>query len=162
MPRMLRRMLAAAAVGLVATLVPAGAAMADVNVQINPSKARAGERVTLFAECSATATSDAFGTVRLRADEAGHAAQVTLRRNLKAGDYRVTFRCDDGQSAQRTLEVTGQAKPAPSGGPETGGGGTAERSDGGYIAGGLAAVGVAAGFGVVLIRRRRRCDAADG
>jgi hypothetical protein len=124
MRQMLRRMLAAAAVGAVATIVPAGAAMADVNVQINPSKVRAGERITLFAECGATATSDAFGTVRLRTDEAGHAARVTLRRNLEAGSYRVNFRCDDGQSAQRTLEVTGPAKPAPSGGAGTGGGGT--------------------------------------
>jgi hypothetical protein len=155
-------MLAAAAVGVVATLIPAGVAMADVGVQINPSKARAGERITLFAECGATATSEAFGTVRLGRDEAGYAAQVTLRRNLKAGTYRVTFRCDDGESAERILEVSGPAKPAPSGGPGTGGGGTAERSDGGYVAGGLTAAGVAAGLGVVLIRRRRRRDAADG
>jgi uncharacterized protein (DUF2141 family) len=162
MQTVLRRMLAAAAVGVVATLVPAGMAVADVNAQVNPSKARAGERITLFAECSATATSDAFGSVRLSTDEGGNAARVTLRRNLKAGNYTVTFRCDDGQSTQRTLEVTGPAKPLPSGGPATGGGGASEGPDGGYIAGGLAAAGVTAGLVVVLVRRGRRREVAGG
>jgi uncharacterized protein (DUF2141 family) len=162
MRQMLRHMLAAAAVGVVATLVPAGAAVADMNVQINPKKVRAGERISLFSECKATATSAAFGTVQLRSDEAGWAARVTLRRDLKAGTYRVTFRCEDGESAERTFDVTGSAKPVPSGGAETGGGGTSIRPDGGYVAGGLAAAGVAAGLGVVLIRRRRHRDAADG
>lgn len=161
MRQVLRNMLAAVAVGVVATLVPAGAAVADMNVQVNPKKVRAGERISLFAECKATATSEAFGTVQLRSDEAGQAAEVTLRRDLKAGTYRVTFRCEDGESAERTFEVTGSAKPVPSGGAETGGGGTSTRPDGGYVAGGLAAA-VAAGLGVVLIRRRRHRDAADG
>lgn len=159
-PGTLRRVLAAAAVGAVVTLVPAGAAIADVNVQVNPGKVRAGERITLFAECGATATSDVFGTVRLSPDEAGNVAVVTLRRNVRPGTYRVSFRCDNGETGTRTFEVAGPPRPAPLGGPQTGAG-TGRRPESGQIAGGLVAAGVAAaGLGAGLIRRRRRRDAA--
>jgi hypothetical protein len=118
-------MLAAAAVGLLAILVPAGGVVAapartapvdgGLYMEVRPGKVRAGERIQIVAQCAytpnSTATSDAFGTVTLRAVEGADVATVTLRRDLRPGTYRVAIKCGDGRTGTVTFEVTGQAKP---------------------------------------------------
>ncbi|WP_434741371.1 hypothetical protein [Micromonospora sp. SH-82] len=144
-------------------LVGAGSARAGENtfIEVTPNSVQAGNRVTIRASCdndnkqSAEAHSDAFdGKVTLRPDNNGFLTGTTdVPSNQQAGDYPVDLRCRDGKTAQTMLTVLNMAQPSK--GPATGGGGTAEGRGTGsvLIVGGIAALAVVAGLG--LIGRRR-------
>ncbi len=153
-----RAVLTAAAVGLslVATTAPAQAAA--VFVEINPSTVRAGDDVGVRASCtdnlaSATVNSDGFGTVTVTPSFGFLTATTRVPVTAKPGDYRVTLRCPDGQTATSTVHVVARVEPTR--GPATGGGGTAPGGSAPMlIGGGLAAI--AAGLVLAAVSRRRR------
>jgi len=147
----------AAATG--AVLLAGAPARADSAwIELNPSTIQAGYRVEIKASCGenlnqAKVTSKAFGEVILAPKLGFLIGDVTVPDKTREGDYDVKLHCANGSTATTTLNVIGMARPSH--GPHTGGGGLAASSTGGgaLVAGGLAAV--AAGVGLVALRRRR-------
>lgn len=129
-------------------------------VEVTPSSAQAGTRVSIRASCGndnnrqASVQSDAFGRVMLRPDNGFLTGAVTIPGNKQPGDFPVNLRCQNGNTATTTLTVLSMEQPSK--GPATGGGGTAGGRGFGslLLVGGLAAVAVAAGFGAFGDRRR--------
>jgi hypothetical protein len=144
-------------VPLVAGAAPAQAAA--VFVETNPSTVRAGDEIGLRASCtdnlaSATVTSDVFGTVTVKPSFGFLTATTRVPATTDPGDYRVSLRCPDGQTAASMLHVVARVEPTR--GPATGGGGTAPgRSAPLMIGGGLAAIAAGLVLAVVSLRRRR-------
>lgn len=165
--RLVRAAVAATAVIGVFAPFSADPAQAGQNVfiEVTPNTVQAGERVSLRAGCDgandrqATVQSDAFGRAMLRPDNGFLTGAVTIPGNRNAGDYGVDLRCANGLTASTRLTVLNMSQPTK--GPATGGGGTAgEDSEGRgtgslLLAGGLTAVAVAAGLGLVGNRRRQ-------
>lgn len=154
------------ALGLVGGSVLAGAAPARAGentfVEVTPNSAQAGTRVNIRASCDnannrqADVQSDAFGRVMLRPDNGFLTGSVTIPSSKAAGDYPVDLRCRNGATATTTLTVLNMSQPSK--GPATGGGGTAGTglTDGMLlVGGGVAAIAVVAGFGLLGARRRR-------
>jgi hypothetical protein len=139
-------------------LFPAHAAAA-VFVELNPSTVRAGEQVTLRASCddnlkAATVVADPIGSVAVEPEFGFLTATAKVPAGQPAGEYRVTLRCPDGETASTSMHVL--AKVDPSRGPATGGGGTApERTVSWLVGGGLVAMLAGAGLGLASVRRRR-------
>jgi hypothetical protein len=137
----------------------APARAAAIFVETNPSTVRVGDEVGLRASCTdnlqpATVSADAFGEVTVRPNFGFLTATTRVPADTRPGDYRVTLRCPDGQTAISTLHVL--AKVEPSQGPATGGGGTASgRTAPMMIGGGLAAIAAGLLLAMVSLRRRR-------
>jgi hypothetical protein len=156
-----RAALVASALGL--SVLFAGAApayAAAVFVEINPSTARVGDEVGIRASCTdnlkeATVTADPFTAVITVKPSFGFlTATVRVPETTPVGDYPVTLRCPDGQTATSTLHVVAKVEPAQ--GPATGGGGTAPgRSAPMLVGGGLLAIAAGLVLAVVSLRRRR-------
>jgi hypothetical protein len=171
-------MLALLGVFVLAARTPAQAGE-NVFVEVNPSTVQAGNRVNLRASCDARndqqaeVTSDAFGRVVLRptdgrsgtgpddnggadrADNGFLTGAVTVPGSIQPGDYPVDLRCANGNRASTVLTVLNMSQPSK--GPATGGGGTAGGRGAGplLLVGGLVAVAVVAGLGVLGGRPRR-------
>lgn len=101
--------LTAVAMGAVA---PAAMA-ASSGVSLSPSRAYAGQRVTVTtSSCgnnrSATASSTALGNVSLRTDRRrGELSGTGVVRNVRAGRYSVTVNCgSDGHGHTRRVSAT--------------------------------------------------------
>jgi hypothetical protein len=129
-------------------------------VEVTPSSAQAGTRVNIRAGCDnannrqADVRSDAFGRVVLQPENGFLTGSVTVPASKEAGEYPVNLRCQNNATAATTLTVLNMTQPSK--GPATGGGGTAGRGTGTLLAvGGVAAVAVVAGLGLVGMRRRR-------
>jgi hypothetical protein len=128
-------------------------------IEVNPSTIQAGYRIELRASCgdnvnTATVKSSAFSEVTLSPQNGFLVGAVTVPTGTRARTYSVRLSCANGSSASTTLNVIDMS--TPSRGPATGGGGTAGEGDGGLLlAGGLTAVALGAGLGVVALRRRR-------
>jgi hypothetical protein len=139
--------------------VAAPLAAGNTFVEVNPNTAEAGSRVNIRASCDdgnnrqANVQSDAFGRVMLRPDNGFLTGAVTIPGSKPPGTYGVNLTCQNNNTANTTLTVVNMSKPSQ--GPATGGGGTA---GGGarpmVLAGGLAAIVV--GVGVGLVARHRR------
>jgi hypothetical protein len=138
-------------------LAPAYAAA--VFVETNPSTAPAGDEIGLRASCTdnlqdATVSAEPFGTVTVKPSFGFLTATTRVPATTRPGDYQVTLRCPDGQTATSVLHVVAQVAPAR--GPATGGGGTAPgRTAPIWIGGGLAAIAAGLVLAVVSVRRRR-------
>ena len=153
-------MFALVAAFVLATATPARAGE-NTFVEVTPSSAQAGTRVSIRASCDkdnnqqATVKSDAFGRVVLRPDNGFLTGAVTIPGNKQPGDYPVDLRCANGNTASTTLTVLNMAQPSK--GPATGGGGTAGGRGAGslLLVGGLAVVTVVAGLGMFGGGRRR-------
>lgn len=150
--------LAALAVLIFAAPVPASAAAA-VFVETNPSTVRAGDEIGVRASCTdnlnpATVAADPWGSVQVKPSFGFLTATVRIARDTKAGDYRVTLRCPDKQTATSDLHVVARVEPTR--GPATGGGGTAPgRQAPLLIGGGTAAILAGLVLALVALRRRR-------
>jgi len=151
---------AALVLGLAVLFLDAAPARAAaVFLEINPSTARPGDDVSLRASCTdnltaATVTSSPFGTVTVQPRFGFLTANVRVPSTARTGDYRVSLRCRDGQTASATLHVV--PRVVPSRGPATGGGGTAPgRSAPMLIGGGLTAIVAGLVLAVSSLRRRR-------
>ncbi|MDG4829111.1 hypothetical protein O7627_07305 [Solwaraspora sp. WMMD1047] len=160
---------AAAAVVLGATLLPAGPALAEAQtqnqpqntfVEVTPSTAQAGARVSLRANCDnsnteqATVDSDAFGRVILRPDNGFLTGAVTIPGSRAPGSYGVNLKCQNGSTATTTLTVVNMSKPSQ--GPATGGGGTAGGGLSPFaLAGGAGVLALVGGLWLVGMRRAR-------
>jgi hypothetical protein len=149
----------ALAAGIVA-LTAAPARAVDVFVEVNPSTIQAGFQVGIRGSCGdnlnpATVKSDAFGQVTLLPQYGFLTAAVAIPPDKRARGYTVKLTCPNGSTASTTLFVISMDQPTR--GPNTGGGGTADGGTGGtlMITGGLTAVGVGAGLGLLALRRRR-------
>jgi len=167
------RLLVIAAITGGTVLLGAGPAHAvDVFVEANPSTIQAGYQVIIRASCGDSANhgvveSDAFGEVGLVHQYGFLTATVTVPAYAKPRGYNVKLTCPGNTGrATTTLWVVGM--PAPAKGPHTGGGGlaTGGGSDDGIgglalLGGGLAAIGVGTGLGV-LLRRRNRLSTVAG
>ncbi|MBU2669468.1 hypothetical protein KOI35_38755 [Actinoplanes bogorensis] len=156
--------LAALALGLSVLFIPLGAApaaaaRAALFLELSPSTVPAGDEVGLRASCddnlkAATVTSGLFGSVTVAPRFGFLTATAQVPGNTRPGDYRIDLSCPDGATASATLHVVAKVQPAR--GPATGAGGTAPgRNAPLLIGGGLAIVAMAAGLGVVSLRRRR-------
>jgi hypothetical protein len=154
-----RAAIAALVLGLPVLAAAAPAQAASVFVETNPSTVRVGDEVGVRASCTdnlkaAAVSSDVFGTVTVNPSFGFLTATARVPADTKPGDYRVTLRCPDQQSATSTLHVV--AKVEPTRGPATGGGGTAPgRSAPMFIGGGLAAIAAGLVLAFVSLRRRR-------
>ena len=149
----------AVALGVPVVAGAAPAQAAAVFVETNPSTVRAGDEIGLRASCtdnlaSATVTSDVFGSVTVEPSFGFLTATTRVPATTDPGDYRVSLRCPDGQTAASMLHVVARVEPTR--GPATGGGGTAPgRSAPLMIGGGLAAIAAGLVLAVVSLRRRR-------
>lgn len=142
----------------VSALSAAPARAAAVFVETNPSTARAGDEIGVRASCTdnlqpATVTADPLGEVAVRPNFGFLTATARVPATTKPGDYRVSLRCPDGQTATADLHVVARVEPAR--GPATGGGGTADRSAPVLIGGGSAAILAGLVLAFVALRRRR-------
>jgi hypothetical protein len=130
----------------------------EVFVEVNPGTAEPGDLVGIRAGCPdnsrpATVESDAFGQKIVRPQFGFLTAAVTLPDDVAAGRYRVTLRCEGGDTASTTLRVIVPTRPSR--GPATGFGGTAGDHGGTLLLGaGLVLVAAGVGLGVVMLRRR--------
>ena len=128
-------------------------------METNPSTAPAGDEIGLRASCTdnlqdATVSADPFGTVTVKPSFGFLTATTTVPANTRPGDYQVTLRCPDAQTATSVLHVVARVEPTQ--GPATGGGGTAPgRSAPMWIGSGLAAIAAGLVLAVVSARRRR-------
>ncbi|MDG4764569.1 hypothetical protein O7632_10710 [Solwaraspora sp. WMMD406] len=137
-------------------------------VEADPSTVQAGGRVTIRASCGddnssqATVESDAFGRVIVTPEQGVLTGAVTVPGSKRPGRYPVDLQCQNGNTATNTLTVTGTAHPTR--GPDAGGGGTASAGTGvggsAFLVGGIAAVGLGAGIGLMALRRRRADEGA--
>ncbi|MEU6084711.1 hypothetical protein [Streptomyces sp. NPDC047108] len=140
---------AAAATALVGLSAPAAVA------SVSPQWARPGQTVWISDEgrCDlregATAYSGAFGTVRLRPRGHHLADRAQVFRHAR-GTYRVTIRCGDGQRYFDRLQV------GPTRGAHAGEGGGLGGTTHAQFATGAALVALAAGGGVLALRRRTK------
>jgi hypothetical protein len=140
-------------------LAPAPARAADVFVEVNPSTVEAGNQVGIRASCpdnkvKATVRSGAFGSVEAAPQFGFLTATVRISRTRSAATYTVRLVCADGSEATTRLYVVNRSRPTK--GPATGFGGTADEGHGTLlIGGGLAALAVGLGLGVLTLRRRR-------
>jgi hypothetical protein len=151
--------LLAGAVTLLAGPLPAYAG--PVFIEVNPSTVMAGSSVSLRAGCGtslepAKATSDAFGTVTLIAQNNFLVGTAMVSPRKAPAGYSIRLSCMNGDRSTTTLWVVGQMIP-PTQGPNTGGGYLSQRGPGGtlLIGGGLATVGVGTLLAVWMVRRRR-------
>jgi hypothetical protein len=151
--------LLAGAVTLLAGPLPAYAA--TVFIEVIPSTVMAGSSVSLRASCGtslepAKATSEAFGTVTLIAENNFLVGTAMVPPHKAPAGYSIRLSCMTGDRATTTLWVVGRAA-LPTRGPNTGGGYLSQRGPGGtlLIGGGLAAVGVGTVLAVWAVRRRR-------
>ncbi len=132
---------------------------AAIFVETNPSTVPAGDEIGLRASCTdnlaaATVTSDPFGKVTVEPSFGFLTATTRIPATTKPGDYQVSLRCPDGQTATSELHVV--AKVTPTQGPATGFGGAAPgRSAPLMIGGGLAAIAAGLVLAVLSLRRRR-------
>jgi hypothetical protein len=144
---------------------PAQAAQGGVYVQVNPNTIQAGFQVGINASCGedlnpATVTSRAFGEITLNPYPGSRllSGSATVPSDTEAGEYRVDLECANGATASAELFVLGMAMPTR--GPSTGGGGTAAAGPTDpdrlvpALLGGASAVALAAGLGLLLVRRR--------
>ncbi|MGP3952978.1 hypothetical protein [Streptomyces sp. 7N604] len=140
---------AAAATALVGLTAPAAVASA------NPHWARPGQTLWISDDrrCDlrqgATAYSGAFGTVRLRPRVHYLATHAKVFWHAR-GKYRVTIRCGDGTRFFDRVQV------GPTRGSHAGEGGGAGGMSDAEFAGGAGLVALAAGGGVMVLRRRSR------
>jgi hypothetical protein len=138
-------------------LLVLAAPAADVFVEANPSTVEAGSAVSIRASCpnntaAATVESPAFGTVTVSPEFGFLTATATVPADRAAGSYAVRLLCPGGMSALATLHVVNRNRPSR--GPATGFGGTAGIDPAMLlIAGGLVAIALAAGLGIVAARR---------
>ncbi|MGR6997759.1 hypothetical protein ACU686_05985 [Yinghuangia aomiensis] len=155
---------ASSAIALLAFAAPAHAQGAEVN----PGSGAPGTAITvtdggLCAGTSASATSEAFGTVTL-AGTTSMTGQGTVA-NVANGSYAVKLTCGNGKSASGTFTVTGSTATAstapsttttakPSGGVAAGGGGTQGEVSAAGLAAGGAFLAAGVGFGGYALRRR--------
>lgn len=151
---------AALVIGLPVLLVDAAPARAAaVFVELNPSTVPTGDEVGVRASCddnlqAATVTADPVGTIQVKPSFGFLTATTRIPKTTRPGDYRVSLRCPDGQTATSTLHVV--ARVRPSRGPATGGGGTAPgRQAPMLIGGGVAAIAAGLVLAAVSLRRRR-------
>jgi hypothetical protein len=132
---------------------------AAIFVETNPSTVPAGDEIGLRASCTdnlaaATVTSDPFGKVTVEPSFGFLTATTRIPPTTKPGDYQVSLRCPDGQTATSELHVV--AKVTPTQGPATGFGGSRPgQSAPMMIGGGLAAIVAGLLLAVVSLRRRR-------
>nr|MDT0662303.1 hypothetical protein [Micromonospora sp. DSM 115978] len=129
-------------------------------VEVTPSTAQAGARVSLRANCDnsntsqATVDSDAFGRVMLQPDNGFLTGSVTIPGSKAPGTYGVNLKCQNGNSATTTLTVVNMSKPSQ--GPATGGGGLAGGGPSAFaLAGGAAVIALVGGLWLVGMRRAR-------
>jgi hypothetical protein len=139
-------------------MTPAQAA--DVFVEVNPNTVQAGFQVQIRASCGddqspAVVRSEAFGQVTVLPDNGFLTATAVVPPNKRPREYRVRLSCPNGATASTTLVVVSMGRPTL--GPATGGGGKAGAGRGGgfMITGGLAVLGVGAGVGLLVLRRRK-------
>ncbi|MDA2803104.1 hypothetical protein [Nocardiopsis suaedae] len=149
------------------------AAAAGEEVVVFPASAAPGEGVTVKSSCEGPAerlefTSAAFaGPAEAPLVNTFGSTTARVRGDARPGAYTVTGTCTGGSATGReTVEgtVTVTDGPTPSGAPQTGGGGTADRGVGAGAADAArgptgAAVGVLAALallGAVVHRRLRR------
>lgn len=131
-----------------------------VFIEVIPSTVMAGSSVSIRASCGTSlepsnATSAAFGTVTLIAQNNFLVGTVTVPPSKAAAGYSVRLSCMTGDRSTTTLWVV-SGTPPPTLGPNTGGGYLARRGPGGtlLIAGGLLAVGVGGVLAAWAVRRR--------
>ena len=140
---------AATATALVGLTAPAAVA------SVSPHWARPGQTVWISddrrcdMERGASAYSGAFGTVRLRPNGDRLAGDARIFRHAR-GRYTVTIRCGDGEKSFDRLYV------GPTRGSRAGEGGSIGGPNRAEFAGGAALVALAAGSGVVVLRRRSK------
>lgn len=149
--------LAAAGFLILATPSPAGAAAA-VFVETNPSTVRAGDEVGLRASCTdnltaAVVAAEPWGSIEVKPSFGFLTATTRIGRTIQPGDYRVTLRCPDKQSATAVLHVVARVEPRQ--GPATGGGGAAPGRQAPLMIGGGAGA-IAAGIALAVFAARRR------
>lgn len=155
-----------------AVLLAVPAYAANVFVEVTPSTAQAGTRVSIRASCDdprdrqAIVQSDAFGRVvvmreqdRILSTASPSGANVltgsvVIPGNKQPGNFSVNLQCENGNTATTTLTVVSMTQPTV--GPATGGGGTAGLSLGPLLlAGGVTMIAIGAGLGLFGVRRRR-------
>ena len=134
-------------------------------IDVTPSTAAPGARVTFAITCGTNATSATlFGTTlglpeRIPMDPGTHAGEfvvaVTLPASISPGGYSPSVDCSDGTSGTASLTVNPAA--IPTGAPVTGDGTTSSATGGPFTTAGLALLvvgGLAVGAGVIRKRRR--------
>ncbi|MDP9863036.1 MULTISPECIES: hypothetical protein [Streptosporangium] len=157
---------AGAVLGSVVAVVFATGMTGIGDVEVTPSTARPGQRVSISSgpcDSPATAYSAAFRATAARLSQHAHAMQGSARISPHAapGTYAITVRCIQGGPYNGTFVVD---DTHPTSGPDTGGGGLAmtvadDAARTAWIFGSLVAVMTALGAGFALARgRRRRSD----
>jgi hypothetical protein len=134
-------------------------------IDVTPSTAAPGARVTFAITCGTNATSATlFGTTlglpeRIPMDPGTHAGEfvtiVQLPTSISPGGYSPSIDCSDGTSGTASLTVN--PAPIPTGAPVTGDGTTSSATGGPFTTAGLALLavgGLAVGAGVIRKRRR--------
>jgi hypothetical protein len=134
-------------------------------IDVTPSTAAPGARVTFAITCGTNATSATlFGTTlglpeHITMDPGTHAGEfvvtVTLPTSISPGGYSPSIDCSDGTSGTASLTVN--PAPIPTGAPVTGDGTTSSATGGPFTTAGLALLavgGLAVGAGVIRKRRR--------
>jgi hypothetical protein len=134
-------------------------------IDVTPSTAAPGARVTFAITCGTNATSATlFGTTlglpeRIPMDPGTHAGEfvvtVTLPASISPGGYSPSIDCSDGTSGTASLTVN--PAPIPTGAPVTGDGTTSSATGGPFTTAGLALLavgGLAVGAGAIRKRRR--------
>ncbi|MFJ8580643.1 hypothetical protein [Micromonospora sp. NPDC093277] len=128
-------------------------------VEVTPSTVEAGYLVGLRASCRdnsvpAIVVSDAFGRVQVQPQRGLLTASPMVNERTRPGNYRVKLECPSGQTASTMLQVVKAV--APSRGPATGFGGTAQSGFGKFLVPvGLALTVAGAVVGMVAARRPR-------
>ncbi|TDQ52377.1 hypothetical protein [Actinorugispora endophytica] len=171
------KLLMASGIAATALVLVAGPAAADGSVTVVPREARPGSAVVLESSCVKGAkrleyTSQAFaGTATVSLQDNAGSAHATLKNGLAPGVYEVRGECKGGPSDEVVRseivvveddpssgpDAVPAVPPTPAGAPQSGGGGTYQRTDPtvplATLAGGLLVV---AGVGLVAYRRAVR------
>jgi hypothetical protein len=147
----------------VALIVMAPAAAHAQGAEVFPGSGSPGTKITvndgnLCAGTSASATSEAFGTVTLSQGTMTMVGTGTVA-NVPNGAYPVKLTCGNGKSASGTFTVTGStatgtATTQPSGAVQAGGGGTQSELNTAGLAGGAALLAAGGALGAYALRRR--------
>lgn len=148
----------------IALLVVAPSTAHAQGAEVFPGSGTPGTKITvndgnLCAGTSASATSEAFGTITLSKGTQTMVGSGTVA-NVPSGSYAVKLTCGNGKTASGTFTVTGgTATTAPTtakpiGGVKAGGGGTQSDISTAGLAGGGALLVAGGALGVYAMRRR--------
>lgn len=149
----------------IAVLAIAPTAAHAQGAEVFPGSGTPGTSITvndgnLCAGTSASATSEAFGTITLSQGTETMVGTGTVA-NVAAGSYAVRLTCGNGRTASGTFTVTGgTATPTatttakPIGGVSAGGGGAQSGISAAGLAGGGALLAAGGALGVYAMRRR--------